>query len=178
MNASPPCIHTLWTFCFCLFFALHGISNRLLHRAHLHFVNICFPMRSYERDNVWVPLQSAEPLSNSAEAPPPPPHCTERSLPFIYNVLILNMLRVQIPPNPTLHFRCSLASTCQVWNRSDEQFSRYESNIQTSRASLPYSQIIMTNCAFSSSGKAYKTWAMLVVPTVSMATSYFLFIIT
>ena len=44
-------------------------DSKLLHPTNLHFVYICFPMRSGERDHLWAHLQSAGPWSRQTDIP-------------------------------------------------------------------------------------------------------------
>ena len=57
-----PLRQTCLTLCVCLFLTTTFYYSKLLHRAHLHFVYVCLPMRWHERDHVWANLQSVKSL--------------------------------------------------------------------------------------------------------------------
>ena len=88
--------HTSWTACL-MFTISVCYYSKLLHRANLQFVYVCFPMGmgSCEGGHMWAQLQSAEPWSQS-------PHCCTERFHFFLNVFMLNMTSVQVAQNSTL----------------------------------------------------------------------------
>lgn len=74
--------------------------NSKLYYTNLHFVYVCFTVRSCDTDHVWAQLQAAEQWRQSTEA-------------LYSNVLILNVWHFQIAPTLTLHFLWSWATQLQ-----------------------------------------------------------------
>ena len=82
-------------------------NSTLLRLTDLHFVYVCFPMRSHEGDRMWDQLQCAGPWSQSTEAMP---QLLARAVFNVYSNRI-NIVR-DVCPNCLCHQQ----HTCQVFS--------------------------------------------------------------
>ena len=76
----------------------------LFHHANLHYVYVCFPMRSHKKGHMWAQLQSTEPWSQRTKAQPY--HWPDWCSLFIQNVLLWDASSVHIVPHSTLPSHC------------------------------------------------------------------------